>query len=58
MDTLRSCAAGPRSRIPSREVQRGYESLQIETRILDGESHLSGVSLSMSQGLGSLFRPR
>jgi len=37
---------------------RGYEGLQIETRVLDGESHLSGVFLSMSRGLGSLFRPR
>jgi len=37
---------------------RGYEGLQIENRVLDGESHLSGVFLSMSRGLGSLFRPR
>jgi len=37
---------------------RGYESLRVETQILDGESHLSGAFLSMSRGLGSLFRPR
>lgn len=37
---------------------RGYESLQMETQILEGESHLSGVFLSLSRGLGSLFRPR
>jgi hypothetical protein len=37
---------------------RGYEGLQIETQVLDGESHLSGAFLSLSRGLGSLFRPR
>jgi len=37
---------------------RGYESLHIETQVLDGESHLSGAFLSMSRGFGSLFRPR
>jgi predicted alpha/beta superfamily hydrolase len=37
---------------------RGYEGLRVETQILDGESHLSGAFLSMSRGLGSLFRPR
>lgn len=37
---------------------RGYEGLQIETQVLDGESHLSGAFLSMSRGLGSLYRPR
>lgn len=37
---------------------RGYKGLQIETQILDGESHLSGAFLSFSRGLGSLCRPR
>lgn len=37
---------------------RGYEGLQVETQVLDGESHLSGAFLSLSRGLGSLFRPR
>ena len=37
---------------------RGYESLRIETQVLEGESHLSGTFLSLSRGLGSLFRPR
>ena len=37
---------------------RGYEGLQVETQVLDGESHSSGAFLSMSRGLGSLFRPR
>lgn len=37
---------------------RGYEGLQIETQVLEGESHMSGVFLSLSRGLGSLFRPR
>lgn len=37
---------------------RGYEGLQIETQVLDGESHMSGAFLSLSRGLGSLFRPR
>lgn len=37
---------------------RGYEGLQIETQVLDGESHLSGVFLSASRGLGWLFRRR
>jgi predicted alpha/beta superfamily hydrolase len=37
---------------------RGYEGLQVETQVLEGESHLSGAFLSMSRGLGALFRPR
>jgi predicted alpha/beta superfamily hydrolase len=37
---------------------REYESLHVETQVLDGESHMSGAFLSMSRGLGSLFRPR
>jgi predicted alpha/beta superfamily hydrolase len=37
---------------------RGYESLHIDTQVLDGESHLSGAFLSLSRGLGSLYRPR
>jgi predicted alpha/beta superfamily hydrolase len=37
---------------------RSYEGLQVETQVLEGESHLSGAFLSLSRGLGSLFRPR
>ena len=37
---------------------RAYEDLQIETQVLDGESHLSGAFLSLSRAFGSLFRPR
>jgi predicted alpha/beta superfamily hydrolase len=37
---------------------RSYEGLHIEVQVLEGESHLSGAFLSLSRGLGSLFRPR
>ena len=37
---------------------RAYRGLRLETQVLDGESHLSSAFLSVSRGLGSLFRPR
>ncbi len=37
---------------------RGYEGLQIETQVLGGESHMSGVFASLNRSLGSLYRPR
>ena len=37
---------------------RGYASLELDTLVIDGETHMSGIPASFSRGLRFLFVPR